>query len=122
MDEPKTIDETLAILRAQPGIDISRLAPGTTVIVETTQGIIELVVLNPTVGLVRVSGTDPKIKEPVNCQMTQSCYDLKGLITLPKWIGKDLRMQLTFRNANLHCSTTVSATVRGKGWHYDVFR
>ena len=121
MAEPQTIDDVLADLRAKPHIDISRLPVGMTVIVETTQGVMELVVLNPTQGLVRVSGTDPKIREPVNCQMTQSCYDLQGLITLPKWIGKDLRMQLTFKNATLNCSVTVSATVRGKGWHYDVF-
>jgi hypothetical protein len=121
MDEPKTIDETLAELRARPGIDIARQPVGITIIVETTQGIIEMEVLNPTRGIVRVVGTDPKIQNPVVCQMTQSCYDMQSTISLPKWIGKDLRMQLTFNNANLHCSMTVSATVRGKGWHYDVF-
>jgi phenolic acid decarboxylase len=121
MNEPHFIDDTLAELRAQPHIDITRQPVGTTIIVETTQGIIEMVVLKPDVALVRVSGTDPKIKEPVNCQMTQSLYDLKGIITLPKWIGKELRMQLTFKNASLNCSATVSAVVRGKGWHYDVF-
>ena len=121
MDSPQTIDDVIAELRARPHIDITRLPVGSNIIVETTQGIIEIVVLNPTVGLIRVSGTDPKIKEPVNCQLTQSCYDLDGKIKLPKWIGKDLRMQLTFKNASLHCSSTVSATVLGKGWHYDVF-
>jgi phenolic acid decarboxylase len=121
MSAPQTIDDLLADLRARPHIDISRLPVGATIIVETTQGIIEMVVLNPTAGLVRVSGTDPKIREPVNCQMTQSFYDLEGKVRLPKWIGKEMRMQLTFKNASLNCSATVSAVVRGKGWHYDVF-
>lgn len=120
-DEPQTIDDMLAELRAKPHIDISRQPVGTIIIVETTQGIIEMEVLNPTVGLILASGTDPKIKEPVRCQMTQSFYDLEGIITLPKWIGKDLRMQLTFRNANLHCSATVSAAVRLKRGWYNVF-
>jgi len=122
MDEPQTIDDVLADLRARPHIDLTRQSVSTTIIVETTQGIIELVVLNPETALVQVSGTDPKIKQPVNCQMTQSFYDLEGRITLPKWIGKDLRMQLTFKNTSLNCSATVSAAVRLKnGSYYNVF-
>lgn len=121
MEEPQTIDDVLADLRARPHIDITRQPVGTNILVETTQGIIEMVVLNPETALVRVSGTDPKIREPVNCQMTQSLYDLEGRITLPKWIGKEMRMQLTFKNASLNCSATVSAMVRGKSWHFNVF-
>lgn len=121
MDEPKTTTETWEELRAQPGIDIARLPVGTQILVETTQGIIEIEVLTPATGLVRVSGTDPKIKEPKVCQLVQSDYDLQGIIFLPKWIGKDLRMKLSFANATFHCSATISAQVRGDGWHYDVF-
>ncbi len=122
MDEHLIVDDVLAQLRARPHVDITRQRIGTNILVETTQGIVEIDVLNPSEGLIRVAGTDPKIKEPKVCRFLQSDYDIQGLIFLPKCIGKEMRMKISFANATFHCSMTVSAAVQLKnGSYYNVF-
>lgn len=122
MEEHITAKDVLADLRARPHIDVSRQPAGTNILVETTQGILEIDVLDPADGLIRLSGTDPKIKAPRTCRLLQSDYDLQGVIFLPKWIGKELRMKIEFANATFHCSATLSAAIRLKsGKYYDVF-
>lgn len=119
--QQKTIPELVEDFRKQPGVDISRLAEGAKVIVETTQGVFELTIQNPKHSLVRVNGTDPRLRAGISGQVFQSFYDIEGRIAVPYWIGKSLRMQISFKNGVYACTPAVSARVEGPGWHYDVF-
>lgn len=114
---PKTVAQTLQELRSEPGIDISRLAAGTTILVETTQGVYEIVVIEPRISLVEITGTDPRLKKPVTGQLLASNYDAEGKVSLPNWIGKNLRMQFKFHNCVFSCSVSLSARVG----NYEVF-
>ena len=118
---PKTIPQIVAELRAQPGIDITRLAKGTKLIVETTQGVFEFSVTNPRHGLVRVFGTDARLRAGISGQVLESFYDIEGRVAVPNWITKSLRIQITFKNGVYPCTPALSARVEGAGWHYEVF-
>lgn len=102
-------------------MDVTRLPAGTKIIVETTQGVYELVIDNPQISLVSIRGTDPRLKEPITGQLVASHYDHEGRVSLPNWIGKNLRMHIKFLNCEHTCSVSLSARVEGDGWHYDVF-
>ena len=118
----KTPEQLIRELAAEPGVDIPKLPIGTKIIVETTQAVYELIVLNPPHNVVKVSSTDPRIKgDGVIGQLNQSLYDLAGKVSLPHRIAKNLRMQFTFANALYLCSAAISARVEGDGWHFEVF-
>lgn len=117
----KTVEQVVAEIMSQPGIDISKRSGGEQITVETSQHILALSLLDPRQCLVQVSGTDPVLRSGLVGQMLQSTYDLRGEIILPHWIGKGLRMQITFQNSVYRCTPALSARIDGKGWHFDVF-
>jgi hypothetical protein len=117
----KTPQQVLAELKRQPGIDIAKQPAGTTILVETTQGIYELVVKKPEISLVEVTSTDPRLHKGTLAQLNFSTYDIQGRIALPHWIGKSLRMQLSFKNTLYPCSAAISAAIVGDGFHFEVF-
>ena len=100
---------------AENGIDIQRLAPGTSILLETDTRLFELKVMNPSLGLVEISSTDPALHQATIGQLLSSG-------TKNWWIGKGLAMRIRFRNGIYTSGPVASATVRGKGWHYDVFQ
>ncbi len=117
-----TIEEAVAILRAKPGIDICRLPPGSRIIVETAQYLYEMVVENPEASLLEIGGSDPRFRgRPVGA-LLRSVFDVDGKIFVPHWIGKDLRMQIILSDrTSFSLAKTLSASVEGDNWHYDVF-
>ena len=127
----KSVQQTLEILRARPGIDASRQKEGTGVIIEAGTQIYHLRLLpKPKHVLVELSGTDPRIRPakpgktdfPSNLgQFLGSVYDPEGKVFLDQWIGQELCMVIRFKNGTLTCPPSKSATVIGEGWRYDVF-
>jgi hypothetical protein len=117
----KTVSQLEAELRAAPGIDITKLPLNSKLIVETTAAVYEFSILNPTQGLVSVTSVDSRFAKGSVCRIERSTYDLEGKVSVPYWVGKHLRMQLTFKNGILPCAIAVSARIEGDGWHYNVF-
>jgi hypothetical protein len=103
------------------GIDIRHRHTGETILVETEDGVFELTVTDASQGMVRVSGTDPRLHTlPQGC-LTHSINPARPKDRQAFWIGPGLRMIFAFRNAVLESGCVMSATIRGPGWHYDVF-
>jgi len=96
------------------GIDIQRLAPETSVLLETDTRLYELKVVNPSLGLVEISSTDAALHQVTIGQLLSSG-------SKNWWIGKGLTMRIRFRNGIYTSGPVASARVVGKGWHYDVF-
>jgi hypothetical protein len=127
----KSVEQTLAILRARPGIDVGRQKEGTAVFVEAGTQIYHLRLLPrlPNV-LIELSSTDPRLRPPgsgkpdypINLgHFLGSAYDQAGKVFLDHWIGPELCMMVRFKNGTLTCPPTKSATVVGEGWRFDVF-
>lgn len=125
------VERTIQILRARPGIDVSRQKEGTGVIIEAGTQIYHLRLL-PKDGrvLVELSGTDPRLRQrkagdpdyPINTGLfLGSAHDPQGTVFLDDWIGADLCMAIRFKNGVLTCPPTKSATVVGENYRYDVF-
>jgi hypothetical protein len=102
----------------EPGIDVRRLPPGTGILLETDTRLYEFKVINPSLGLVEISSTDPALHQATVGQLLFSTGSNGGQ---DWWIGKGLAMRIRFRNGVYASGPVASATVRGKGWHYDVF-
>ena len=102
----------------ETGIDLRRLAPGTSILLETDTCLFELRVLNPTLGLVEISSTDPALHQATIGQLLSSVGPNGGR---DWWIGKGLAMRIRFRNGIYTSGPVASARVVGRGWHYDVF-
>jgi hypothetical protein len=113
--------ETITALRHEPGIDLRLLKPGTIVFLETNLCQYELKVLNPDNCLIEISGTDEGLKQPTIGQFTASIYPLDPLVRLEGWIGRNLVMEIRFRNGNYVSGPIISAGLKGKGWDYEVF-
>jgi len=118
---PPTTAEAPAALKKQPGIDIRQQQPGTEIIVEADTGLYELVVVRPESGLVEVSGSDPRLRQPVLGQFLHSVNVLDPTAKFDHWIGRATKMVIAFRNAQFESGVVMAATIRCKGWHYDVF-
>lgn len=100
------------------GIDLTRRQPGEVILVETTEGIYEIILDDPKLALALVTGTDLRLRQPTLCQIRQSSFGNK---VFPNWIGLGLRMQFTFRNCVHETTVALSASVSGAGWWYEVF-
>lgn len=111
----------LAVLKSQPGIDIRKQAPNSTILLETDAGVLELRVVRPADGLIEVSSADRRLRQPVVGRLLHSVYALDDTVMLDRWIGKTMKMVIAFSNATFVSGVVLSATVRGQGWHYDVF-
>jgi hypothetical protein len=113
--------ETITALRHEPGIDLRLLKPGTTIFLETNLCLYELKVLNPDNCLIEISGTDEGLKQPTIGQFVASIYPVDPTVRLEGWIGRNLVMEIRFRNGNYLSGPIISASLKGCGWGYDVF-
>lgn len=113
--------EIISALRREPGIDLRRLKPGTTIFLETNLCLYELKVLDPDHCLIEISGTDEGLKQPIIGQFVASIYPVDSKIRLDGWIGRNLVMEIRFRNGIHLSGPIISASVKGVGWNYDVF-
>ena len=106
---------------SEVGIDITKQKAGTIITIETeSDQIFELKITIPEKAVVEVTGTDQRLRQPVLGVLTHSFSgDKKTQIN--NWIGMLLRVSLVFKNGNLESTPVTHATIRGKGWSYNVF-
>jgi hypothetical protein len=84
--------------------------------------IIELELLDPSIGLVRASGTDQRIKEPVECVLgIPDTADDDDTIIYSTMIGAGDCIQLYRDGRMFHESFADSVAVKVKTGWYDVF-
>lgn len=113
--------ETISALRREPGIDLRLLKPGTIVFLETNLCLYELKVLDSNHCLIEISSNDDALKRPTTGQFVASIYPVDSKIRLDGWIGRNLVMEIRFRNGNYLSGPIISASVKGVDWSYDVF-
>jgi len=103
------------------GIDITKQKPDTIITVETEDDrLFEIIVKMPERGVVEVSGTEPRLKNPVLGVLTHSFSGDKQT-QINHWIGMLLKMSIVFKNGNFESQPVIHATIRGSGWSYNVF-
>jgi len=106
---------------SKQGIDIRQRHVGDTILIETDNGIYELVIVDPTRQYVEVSGTDPRLHTATVGLLDHSFSALDRDDKRQAWIGPARRLVIVFRNAVFETGVVLSASVRGKEWHLDVF-
>lgn len=105
------------------GIDITAQRPGTTIIVEAEdETLLELEVVVPDKGIVRVSGTDPRLKQTV-LGILMHAFSGDKKTQIDHFIGMLLCLSLSFKNGSYATKPIVHASMRGpnNAWRYDVF-
>lgn len=104
-----------------PRIDITRLAPGTQIVVETDRSVWGLTVKDAERHLVYVEGTDKLVqgKPPVIGQLTEAVEPVSNGRSLKGHLVKGWNFLLTFANVVLVGNPVVTARVEGDGWHYE---
>ena len=101
------------------GIDITKQKVGTIIMVETEDNhLFEMEVTVPEKGVVKVSGTEPRLKFSALGVLAHSS---SGKTQINYWIGKLLEMSLIFRNGNYESKPVIHVSVKGVGWQYEVF-
>lgn len=108
-----------------PHIDISKLRPGTRLLVETVTNVWSFTVTVPENLRVEVSGTDERFKnleKPV-LGMLVLCEEPIAVNArqLPGCIAKGWTFLIDFANCRLIGNQVVSARVEGDGWSYEAF-
>jgi hypothetical protein len=105
----------------ETGIDLTKQKIGTIITVETEdERLFEMIVKIPERGIVEISGTEPRLKNPVLGVLTHSFSGDKHT-QINHWIGMLLKMSLVFKNGNYESQPVVHASVKGPGWSYSVF-
>jgi hypothetical protein len=100
------------------GIDVRRQKFGTTIYVECATQLFEMEVVNPEYGLVRVNSNVSALRIPTVGQLVESIGP-EG--AKPTWIGEGMAMHLRFRNGVFPTEPALAASIKGKGWEYEVF-
>jgi hypothetical protein len=118
--------ETSQTLKDKGGVDLTKLQIGVKLLVETTAGIYELTVVDPLTGGVSVKATVPPFtaQQPFVTKLERSIWDDKGNVSIPFWIGKEMRMVFVDHSGKLFATHSVmSARVEsGDGsWTYEVW-
>ena len=118
-----TLKETQETLRAKPGIDITKLKPGTIVWLETVKGVYKIMPTGEAVGHVMVDSSESPLEacRPVRLILEKSIYDDRGEVFVPFWIGKGLRILFRGFRGSFLTSSVLSAMIEGDGWKYEVW-
>jgi hypothetical protein len=102
-------------------VSLASLKRGTRLIVGTSRGECQIVVLCPEENLVMVWGYDPRLTGII-ARIDRSVYGGgKRRAFRRGCISFNMQMELRFKNHTLLCPPTVSLRVEGDGWFYDVF-
>lgn len=107
----------------EPGIDIRKLKPGTTVFLEAELCLYEIKVVHPVHGIIEISSNDPQLRVATVGQLLHSVT--QGA-PIPGWIGKGLALDIRFRNGTYRTRPVTAAEVSGRHedssrWSYEVF-
>lgn len=121
-----TPEQKVEELKQQGGIDITKAGMGALILVETTMAVYEITVLYPSIALVEIEGTDQIFhasKGPHRAELLCSNYDEAGTISIPRWIGKGLRMGFKTQAGIVIVTSAVKSariTSPDKRWEYEL--
>lgn len=103
-------------------IDLSQLSAGTQLLLETTESVWTLMIVDPEAFIVRVEGTDRRfLGLPKQGQFLKSfSRDSRDAGKLGLVI-EDHCFSIRFADAVFVSEPVISARVEGVDWHYDVF-
>lgn len=112
-------------LKKMGGADVSALAVGTKVYVETTEAVYQLTVVGRN-GAVMVESAEPpfEVQTPELCTLVRSDWDDKGKVNIPYWVGKAMRILFKLGDGNLYAThSVVSARVEAAdgAWGYELW-
>ena len=118
--------ETAETLKEKGGIDLTKLKVGDKILVETTAGVYEITVTDPSTGSVSVNATMPPFsaQKSISTLLERSIWDDKGNVAIPFWIGKAMRMVFRGDDGKLFAThSVVSARVESRDgdWAYEVW-
>ena len=110
----------------EPGIDIRKLKPDTTVLLEAEPYLYEIKVMHPVHSVVEISSSDPRLRTATVGQVLHSVHWSSPAAPIPAWIGKGLALEIRFRNGSYRTQPVTAASVSGKHedgsrWSYEVF-
>lgn len=113
-------------LKCQGGVDITKVPVGTTILVETTHAVYEIVVLFPAMALIEITGTDRIFsaqKGTHEATLKHSTGDQLGQVKIPHWIGKSMRMALQTNDGLVMTSAVCSGRITGpeNAWSYELW-
>lgn len=101
--------------------DLGRLAPHTTVILESEQGTLYTLEVLPITNLVKVFSTDATFRDnPAIRGLFAGSKDDSGGIW-PGVVRYGSRVVFQFKNCQFITQPIVSARIEGNGWHYEAF-
>jgi len=112
--------------QTEPGIDIRKLKPDTTVLLEAEPYLYEIKVMHPVHSVVEISSSDPRLRTATVGQVLHSVHWSSPGAPIPAWIGKGLALEIRFRNGSYRTQPVTAASVSGKHedgsrWSYEVF-
>jgi hypothetical protein len=110
----------------EPGIDIRKLKPDTTILLEADPYLYEIRVMHPVHNIVEISSSDPLLRAATVGQVLHSVHWSSPAAPIPGWIGKGLALEIRFRNGSYRTRPVTAASVSGKHqdgrrWSYEVF-
>ena len=118
--------ETVESLKEKGGVDLTKLTAGTKLLVETTAGVYEITIVEPSTGSVSIKATVSPFSahKPTVTTLERSIWDDKGNVAVPLWIGKAMRM--VFRNDEgrlfaTHSVMSAKVESRDGDWTYEVW-
>ena len=112
--------------QTEPGIDIRKLKPDTTILLEAEPHLLEIKVTHPAHGIAEISSSDPMLRAATVGQVLHSLHWSSPGTPIPAWIGKGLVLEFRFRNGMYRTQPVTAASVSGKHedgsrWSYEVF-
>jgi len=112
--------------QTESGIDIRKLKPDTTVLLEAEPYLYEIKVMHPDQCIVEISSNDPRLHVATVGQVLHSLHWSSLGAAIPAWIGKGLALEIRFRNGTYRTQPMTAASVSGKHedgsrWSYEVF-
>ena len=107
-----------------PSIDVTRLADGTRILIETPNCIWAFKVIEASTALLEVYGTDKHFKDsaPVKGRLLHSYEPVSGGPNEPHTLVKDWNFQVQFANVVLVGGPISTARIEGKDWSYEAIK
>ena len=110
----------------EPGINIRKLKAGTVILLEADLYLYEMRVMYPVHGILEISSNDPALRVATVGQLLYSLRCSSPAPPIPSWIGKNLALEIRFRNGLYRTKPVTAASVGGKHedgsrWSYEVF-
>ena len=112
------LDAVVEEAKNAPGIDVTKLQPGTEIMVSTAKSVYQIKVIDQIKNQIEIVG-GKHAPAPVLATFIGSTHG--GSIIRNGWIGRGLCLEVRLpKNLMLTTSPVTEAKVIGDGWHYDM--